>query len=60
MQGIGRLSWWAGVVAIALAVLSRLLVEPVYGIEAHAIIAFAQACFLMAIGAVLLGGEKRS
>ena len=38
-----------GVLSLAVGVVSRLMQQPIAGIEAHAIIEFASACFLLAI-----------
>lgn len=54
MQAIARLAWWLGLACMVLAVSSRLLVEPIFSIESHAIILFAQCCLLVSIGASLL------
>lgn len=38
-----------GFVSLVVAALSRIFVEPIWGIASHAFGAFAQACFLFAI-----------
>ena len=50
-----------GLVSLLTAVVSRLLVTPVFGIEAHAINEFSQSCFLFAIAilAVLWAKHQR-
>lgn len=38
-----------GILSLAAGLVSRLMQRPIAGIEAHAIVEFAQACFLLAI-----------
>ena len=38
-----------GILSLAAGLISRLIKQPIAGIEAHAIVEFAQACFLLAI-----------
>ncbi len=59
MKGSGQIALWAGVASLVLGMVSRALVVPIYGIEAHAMVEFAQACFLLAIATSLTGSARR-
>ena len=38
-----------GVLSLVIGLISRLMKQPIAGVESHAIVEFAQACFLLAI-----------
>jgi hypothetical protein len=58
MRGIGKLSVVIGILGLVVGVLSRYFREPIQGIEAHAIVSFSQACFLLGIAAFLWVREE--
>lgn len=58
MRKLGHVALGAGFIALGLCAVSRLLMEPVYGIEAHAIIEYAQGLLLLAI-ALYIGDELK-
>ena len=49
------LALFMGVAGLVVAVVSRIWMEPIQGIEAHAFNEFSQTCFLLSIAASLLG-----
>ncbi len=49
MKQLGKAFVVIGFVSLIVAALSRIFVEPIWGIESHAFGAFAQGCFLFAI-----------
>lgn len=51
MERIGHFALIIGMVSLVAGIFSRLFVIPLYGIEAHAVIQFAQTCFLLSIAA---------
>ena len=53
MKGGGGAVLAVGTLSLAVGLISRLMRQPIAGIEAHAIIEFAQACFLLAIALAL-------
>ncbi len=53
MRGLGKLAVSAGILSLIVGILSRWFREPIQGVEAHAMLAFAQACFLLGIAAFL-------
>ncbi|MCX7661282.1 MAG: hypothetical protein N2Z79_01190 [Candidatus Omnitrophica bacterium] len=57
MKTIVNLSIALGLISLLVAIISRLLVKPIpiaTGIEARALVNFANACFLVAITFILL------
>ena len=57
MKRVALVALIVAVVSLVIAVISRLVLHPVMGIEARAIVQFAQTCLLLAIALVLL--EKK-
>ncbi len=51
MERIGHFALVIGLVSLVAGIFSRLFIQPLYGIESHAVIQFAQACFLLSIAA---------
>jgi len=56
MKGGANAAILIGVVSLAVGVISRLLRQPIGGVEAHAIVEFSQACFLLGIALACGGG----
>ena len=49
-----------GTLSLVVGIVSRLMKQPVAGIESHAIVDFAQACFLLAIALALVASQSKS
>jgi hypothetical protein len=49
MRQLAKVFVVIGFLSLVVAALSRIFIEPIWGIESHAFGAFAQACFLCAI-----------
>ena len=49
MRKFADLALSIAVVSMVIGIFSRIMVEPIQGIEAHAIFAFAQTCLLLSI-----------
>lgn len=59
MRIFGHVAMAAGAISLVLCVVSRLTMEPIVGVEAHAIIEFTQAALLLAI-ALYVGEELKA
>lgn len=51
MERIGHFALIFGMVSLVAGIFSRLFGQPLYGIESHAVIQFAEVCFLLSIAA---------
>ncbi len=53
MRQAGKVALVGGLISLVIGIISRMILQPVMGIEAHAFIEFTQACFLFAIATFL-------
>ncbi len=58
MKAIGTAALWVGILSLVVGGVSRILLMPLRGIEAHAFLGLAQACLLVSIAISLTCCDK--
>jgi hypothetical protein len=58
MKKLGQLALLVGFISLIIGMYSRIVIEPIRGIEAHAFLDFTQACFLLAIASFIAECKK--